>query len=324
MAVTCARCGTQNPDGSAFCMRCGTPMAATPAQPVQPTPQYTPPPPGGGIPPYQAPPPGAPYVPGQSAYLPPPPGGTMVHRSSRNAVIAIVIVAVLVIAGGAVAFAALHVGGTTPRPHPTTPPHPTSVPSSRPTAQPTLQPTLTPTQAPTTAPTNGPGPNGSGTTIDAGFATVFVPAGWTTGNAHSTYIELEPPSKDGLIIVSSESQPSDATNSGLDNALLKVDQQQYDPSAAFCPNYQTATGSLQGSAGAVGIDLIEICENVTPQNGPAFAAIDAYADGIARSSSGLKSVVINAFAPQDKFDSFVAAIPMEMFTQTVFKDAGPP
>src|SRR5256885_16898145 len=41
MALTCARCGAQNPDGNAFCQACGTPLAmaaATPAAPPGPPP----------------------------------------------------------------------------------------------------------------------------------------------------------------------------------------------------------------------------------------------------------------------------------------------
>jgi len=30
MAVTCANCGTQNPDGNKFCQSCGKPLAAAP------------------------------------------------------------------------------------------------------------------------------------------------------------------------------------------------------------------------------------------------------------------------------------------------------
>src|ERR1700674_3164632 len=40
MAVLCARCGTQNPDGNQFCQACGTPLAVTapvPAVPNAPT-----------------------------------------------------------------------------------------------------------------------------------------------------------------------------------------------------------------------------------------------------------------------------------------------
>ena len=318
MAVFCSRCGTQNLDGSAFCSKCGAPLTATAVAPPG-----GPPTPGASPPPVPAPAPGAPYVPGQSAYLPPPPGGTVVHHTSRNVVIAVVVVAVVVIAGAAVAFAALHKGTTTPVSHPTTPPVPTAHPTAQPTVQPTVQPTIAPTLQPTAGPTNGP-TTGGGTTVNAGFATVFVPQGWSTSNAHSDYIELDPPSHNGLIIVESDPQPSSASNAGLDQALLKVDQQSYDPAAAACSGTTTQMSSLLGSAGTIPADLFTICENVTPQNGPAFAAVDAYVDGIARGSSGLKSAIINVFAPADQYAAFLNNIPARLFTDTVFKDAGPP
>jgi hypothetical protein len=322
MALFCSRCGAQNPDGSAFCSRCGAPLAATAVTPPGAPPGVTPSP-GVPPPPVPAPAPGAPYVPGQSAYLPPPPGGTAVHNTSRNVVIAVVVVAVVVIAGAAVAFAALSHGTSTPVSHPSSPPVPTSHPTAHPTTQPTLRPTTAPTVQPTAGPTNGPTPSG-GSTVNAGFATVFVPQGWTTSNAHSNYIELDPPSRNGLIIVESDPQPSGATNAGLDQALLKADQQNYDPAAAACPGTTTQMSTLSGSAGVISADLFAICENVTPQNGPAFAAIDAYVDGIAQGSSGLKSAIINVFAPADQYTAFLNTIPARLFTDTVFKDAGPP
>src|SRR5579859_1272044 len=58
MALTCARCGAQNPDGNAFCQACGTPLtaAATRSTPGNPPWALAPPPPG----PPAAPPPGSP------------------------------------------------------------------------------------------------------------------------------------------------------------------------------------------------------------------------------------------------------------------------
>ena len=64
MAVTCARCGTQNPDGNQFCQACGTPLTAAAIQPAAP-PSFLPGPPA-------APPPAPP---GPPAFPPPPPPG---------------------------------------------------------------------------------------------------------------------------------------------------------------------------------------------------------------------------------------------------------
>src|ERR1700726_2865661 len=70
MAVTCARCGTQNPDGNQFCQACGSPLAVAAATP--PAPQAAPPAPPPGPPP--APPPNPPPGPPPRPPPPPPPG----------------------------------------------------------------------------------------------------------------------------------------------------------------------------------------------------------------------------------------------------------
>ena len=90
MAVTCANCGTQNPDGNKFCQSCGKPLAAAPvgsaaAPPPAPTPAQTViagPMPGG------APMPGPGY---QSPYYAPQPGQAVaVHRTSPGLIIGII------------------------------------------------------------------------------------------------------------------------------------------------------------------------------------------------------------------------------------------
>src|SRR2546423_12865237 len=90
MAVTCANCGTQNPDGNKFCQSCGKPLAAAPvgsaaAPPPAPTPAPTViagPMPGG------APMPGPGY---QSPYYAPQPGQAVaVHRTSPGLIIGII------------------------------------------------------------------------------------------------------------------------------------------------------------------------------------------------------------------------------------------
>src|SRR6202795_3265247 len=106
MAVVCARCGTQNPDGNQFCQACGTPLAVATAQPgfipavaaapgaALPGPPPGPPPPPGG---YQSPY----YQP--SAVGPPPP----VHRTPWMLIIAAIVVLVLIMAGAGTAIAVL-------------------------------------------------------------------------------------------------------------------------------------------------------------------------------------------------------------------------
>src|SRR5882672_10480899 len=101
MAVTCARCGTQNPDGNQFCQACGTPLAvavaappaAAPTAPAMPGPPPMPPPPGAYQSPYYAP----------SAVGPQPP----VHRTPWVLIISGIVVLVLIMAGCGTAFAIL-------------------------------------------------------------------------------------------------------------------------------------------------------------------------------------------------------------------------
>jgi len=42
MALTCARCGAQNPDGNQFCQACGTPLSRPPAGAPPPPPSALP------------------------------------------------------------------------------------------------------------------------------------------------------------------------------------------------------------------------------------------------------------------------------------------
>src|SRR3979409_552238 len=97
MAVTCARCGTQNPDGNQFCQACGTPLAVAvappPATALPGPPAAPPPPPGGYQSPYYAP----------SAVGPQPP----VHRTPWTLIIAAIVVLVLLMAGCGTAIAVL-------------------------------------------------------------------------------------------------------------------------------------------------------------------------------------------------------------------------
>jgi len=115
-----------------------------------------------------------------------------------------------------------------------------------------------------------------------------------------------------------------STNTALDQALLQGDQQNGDPSAAFCSSKAPSHAQLNGSAGVIVADVISICENLTPSSGPAFAAVDGYIDGVARASDGtLKAVWIEFLAPASSFQAFVNGIPPALITQTVFADAGP-
>jgi zinc-ribbon domain len=296
MAQICLHCGAENPDDNTFCSSCGASLA--------------------GPAPVAAP--GAPVFPaGASPYLAaPPPVAAPLHRMSRNAVLAIAVSAVIVIGGAGVAFAALHKGGTTPVPAP-------NVPINVPTFAPTAAPTQSPATAPTPQSTSQAASQGK--IVTTPFASVFVPTGYTLSDQHSDYVVLTPSNgQEEAVGVQSDPLLVGSTNTALDQALLQGDQQNGDPSAAFCSSKAPSHAQLNGSAGAIIADVISICEDLTPASGPAFAAVDGYIDGVARASDGtLKAVWIEFLAPASSFQAFVNGIPPGLITQTVFTDAGP-
>src|SRR5438270_237564 len=122
MAVACARCGAQNPDGNAFCQACGSPLAAGAPQPAPPAPSAPPagPPPGppAGVagPPAGMPPP---VFAGPSAYaspyFTPQPAMAPIHRTPGTLIIAGVVAVVVLIAGCGTAVAVLARRRTEPR-----------------------------------------------------------------------------------------------------------------------------------------------------------------------------------------------------------------
>jgi hypothetical protein len=327
MALVCTQCGTDNPAGNTFCLNCGSSLAAAP-----PPPGFTPetpaavaqePPvavaPGTALPPLSFLPPG--YVPPGSfgeesgPYLPAPPSGTPpAHRTSSTMLIAIVVVVLLVVGGGGVAYAALHKGGSTPAPNP-------NIPVSAPTSAPTTAPPQPP-GAPAQSATSGAG----GQTVTTPFAKVLVPTGYTVSDQGSDYIVLTP--NDGneeAIGAQAEPLTGTTTNAELDQDLLTGDQQNGDPSAKMCSTKAPSQTQLAGSGGAITADVISICESVTPINGPAFSAVDAYVAGVAKAADGtFKAVWFEILAPVSSFQAFTAGIPSALFAQTVFSDAAPP
>src|SRR3989442_206942 len=148
MALTCARCATQNPDGNAFCQACGTQLVAMPhGPPAGPPPPGARPPRGGpprarppqsaqpatsgaprgpppqsaqpatsGLPPQgapprvAAPPPSAPPPSYQSPYYAPPPGYPQppVHRTPWMLIIGAIVGLVVLMAGCGTALALIN------------------------------------------------------------------------------------------------------------------------------------------------------------------------------------------------------------------------
>jgi hypothetical protein len=225
MALTCARCGTQNPDGNQFCQACGTPLAVAPAQPA-PGANPFPPPPGSALPgPPQVPPaPGgyqSPYY-APSAVGPQPP----VHRTPWMLIISAIVVLVLLMAGCGTAIAVLSNRG--------------GGPGGSAGILPSPSPAGTPT--PTTAPTAG-GPTASNNGL-----TISLPRGWTVVNKDNESITITNPNGDGSLTVGSgASSPSQTAQQNKDT-IDKFFQGKY-PDTKSCPGSKATAGSLNGRSG---------------------------------------------------------------------------
>ena len=238
MAVACARCGTSNPDGNAFCQACGAPLAVVAAAPAVPAAAtaaspFTVPPPVAGTYPGQAPagpPPMAAPPPFQSPYYAPGSGLAQpaVHRTPWMLIIAAVVALVLVMAGvGTVMALALgnhksQTGGFQALASPSPAGSPSPVPSSNPT--------------------------GGGATASNDGLAVVVPAGWTVLNKDAETITLESPNGDGSITLgagaSSPPQSAQQNKAQLDQLFT----QKY-PDTKECPGTKTSNGTLGGASG---------------------------------------------------------------------------
>ena len=268
MAVTCARCGTQNPDGNQFCQACGTPLAVAAAQPGAPAstlpgPPPAPPPPGGYQSPYYA----------ASAVGPQP----TVHRTPWMLIIAGVVVLVLLMAGCGTAIA-LFGGRTSGNQGAGILPSPSPAGSPSPAASPT----------PTTT--------AGGTASNNGVAFI-LPTGWTVVNKDDQTITITNPDSSGSISIGSG--PSNPAQTAQQNkeTVDKFFQTTY-PDVKNCPGSKTATGTLNGVSGIVW----ELCFTLTSgsQSVPAAAPLFAGAN-----SDGSVYYVILILARQADVKSFV-------------------
>jgi zinc ribbon protein len=261
MALVCARCATQNPDGNSFCMACGSPLNAPPPAPAMPVsvapaspftepPAFTPPPPAVYGPP-PAPPPAyqSPYyAPATGAIQPP------VHRTPWIAIIAAVVVLVLVMAGVGTVLA---VGFA----------HASNQAASdvKELSSPT------PAGSPSPVPSFSPPPTISNPTSasNAGVA-VPLPDGWVVAAQDSESITLVSPSGTGSITIASgsSSPPQSAQQNKVTvDAFFK---QQF-PDTNSCLGSKTTTGSLNGVPGI----SWELCFTLTSgaQSVPAAALL---------------------------------------------------
>ena len=278
MAVTCARCGTQNPDGNQFCQACGTPLAVAAAQPgaaasslPRPAPAPQPPPPPGG---YQSP-----YY-AANAVGPQP----TVHRTPWMLIIAGIVVLVLLMAGCGTAIALF--GGRT-----TGNQGAGILPSPSPAVTPT--PGVTPRPGPSPTPITAAG----GTASNNGVVLTLA-AGWTVVNKDDQSITIANPDNSGSITVGSGTSNPPQTAQQNKDTLDKFFQGKY-PDVKNCPGSKTTTGNLNGASGIVWA----LCFTLTSgtQSVPAAAPLFAGAN-----SDGSVYYVILVLTTQANLKTFVA------------------
>ena len=281
MAVMCARCGAQNPDGNAFCQSCGTPLTPAAVSAVSaPRPQYAPPP---GPPPgppvaYASPPPMAYqspyYTPVQGAMQPP------VHRTPWTLIIAAIVALVLVMVGAGTAIALIGA-------------HSSNTGGNAFNNQlPTPSPATTPT------PIGSPTPIESGSTASNDGLTVPLPSGWSVANKDTQSITIVNPNGDGSVTAASGPSSPSATAQANKADIDKYFTGKY-PDAKNCANSSTTTGTLNGAPGIFWI----LCFTLTSgnQSFPAAAALFAGAN-----SDGSIYYLVMLVTSQANLNSFIA------------------
>src|SRR5450759_1543216 len=259
MALTCARCGVQNPDGNQFCQACGTPLTAvaagTPpspppaapawiAPPPQPAPAQPPPAPGWTAAPPAPPPAGPTATAPPLAYASPPPlqaayvspyysparafPQAPVHRTPWVLIVAGVVGLIVLMAGCGTAIALFNKGGVNVSGGITSdPPSPTPAGSPSPIASPTSL---------------------SGPTASTDGVTVPVPSGWVVDSKDAEQITLVDPSTAGVLTVASAPSNPTSTAEEQKNSVDQEFTSKY-PDTKNCPNSKTTTGSLNGAKG---------------------------------------------------------------------------
>ena len=235
--MTCARCGTQNPDGNRFCVSCGTPLvpaaAQAPAAPVgvgaanPPWLAGSPPAPAAA---YAAMPQQQPQAAYQTPYYAPQPGqsGPVVHRTPWAVIIAIVVVMILVLSGVGTVLA-LSLGHKSN-------PQATAL-SSASSPSPSAGQTPSPSASPVT-----------GQKVSNSSETVVVPSGWKVVNKDGRSITIQSPRGDGTLTVASGpfSPPQNAQQ--IRDQIDKQLAAKF-PDAGACPGSSTDNGAIAGVNG---------------------------------------------------------------------------
>jgi zinc ribbon protein len=249
VALTCARCGVQNPDGNKFCQACGTPLtavaaasAATAAPPQPPPPAWAPAPPPPPQAPQQAPPaaswsvvpqqpaPDAAWAPsgmapptaGASGYQSPyyaPQGVPMpVHRTPWTMIIAGVVVLILVMVGFGTALAVVRNQNSSDTTSSLSSPSPESTPEN------------------------------SGPSVSNAGETVPLLAGWTVLSKDNQQITVGDPGHTGVVTVAS-GPINPAQSAEQDMAQVNDGLKSKYPDAKVCPGTNISNSTFNGERG---------------------------------------------------------------------------
>jgi hypothetical protein len=273
MALTCARCGAQNPDGNQFCQACGTPLVAPGA--VAPT--AIPGPPPGPPPAFPSPP--AAYA---SPYYMPSGAAVPVHRTPWTLIIAGVVALTVLMAGFGTALAivanrgAPNTSGTGIGDVPTSP-----------------TPGVTP--SPVASPT--PSSSTTGTSND-GF-TLTVPSGWTVDSKTNESMVLTDSNGEGSVTIASGSsippQTAQQNKDTVDSAL----KTSY-PDTRDCPGTKATATTFNGASGI----SWTLCFTITQGANSVPAAASVFAG--ANSGGGVYYIVM-VLTSQNNLQSYVNA-----------------
>lgn len=269
MAVTCARCGTLNPDGNSFCQACGSPLAVSQVAPAGPPP--------GTPPPIVGPPPDLPPPSYESPYYTPAAGMAQprVHRTPWVLIVSAVVGLVLVMGACGTAFALLNNRNGTPT---------TAVDLPSPT----------PAGSPTPIPSKSPLPSGPSTASTPAIS-VTVPAGWTATTG-DTDILVTSPAGDGVVWLDSGNFSPPTTAQQIKDKLDQSLAAEY-PDTKTCPNTKTSNGSVGGVSGI----WWQVCFTVA-QGGQSFAG--EMTEFAATNSGGVVGYFIQVFTLASRMSTF--------------------
>jgi len=292
MALTCSRCGTQNPDSNRFCQNCGAQLAAS-----SPAPAPTPVAPPAPAPTPSATPPS--WAPSSTYYTPSQP---VTLRRLPVGLIAGAVVALLILMSGVAVVAAAIAKGTvvpgdqtgrtfTPAPS-SVPPSPITGGNASPSPVAPPSPVSSPSPTPTSAPT------GQGSVCNSTLC--LTPAqGWTVKSKDDTSVLLAYDNPVGFAHFQALKPGSPVK--AIDELQRLFDGiKKQSPDATICQQAQDLT--VGGNKGP----YIIACFTFTPQGGQAIKIVELL--WIAVSADGTVEYEWDAFSTDSNFDNFLKAV----------------